>query len=310
MLVGSTDLARRIERAECELLAHCAEAALRGSTAAPARDVLTRELAGGLASCAGPDSPLTKVVGLGFADGPSDAELAALESDFAARGAAVQIELSILAHAGLAERLTSRGYALVGFENVLARRLDPHERFPTRAGIDVERATAAELAAWLDVLVDGFAAPDVQGVGSHEEFPRDALRRALAETATARGFELYLARRDRVLAGGASLHVGTTERGAGGIVHLCGAATAPAHRRRGVQSALLERRLADAARRGFELAVLITLPGSKSQENVQRRGFELVYTRAVLRRAPRDVRFAPGLARLAAADELLPPPAP
>ncbi|MCK6570181.1 GNAT family N-acetyltransferase [Myxococcota bacterium] len=309
MLFGSVTLAQRIERAECELVAHCAEARARSASAVASSGGFTRELGGGLASFAGVDAPLTKVVGLGFADGPNDDELDALERDFAAHGAAVQIELSNLARAGLAERLTRRGYVLVGFENVLARRLEPHERFPTRAGIEIERATTAEFDAWLDVVVDGFAAPDEQGVASHEEFPRDTLRRTLAEMASARGFELYLARRERVLAGGASLHVGSTERGVGGIVHLCGAATAPAHRRRGVQGALLERRLADAARRGFELAVVTTLPGSKSQENVQRRGFDLVYSRAVLRRAPGDARSAVD-PRFAADGALLPPPAP
>lgn len=314
MIFGGIDLARRIERAECELLAHCAEAAARAASGSSA---FTRELGGGLASFAGADSPLSKVVGLGFADDPSDEELDALERDFAARGAAVQLELSNLARSGLAERLTRRGYALVGFENVLARRLDPHERFPTRADIEIERANSTEFDAWLEVVVDGFATPDEQGVASHEEFPRDALRRVMRDMASARGFELYLARRERVLAGGASLHAGTAERGTGGIVHLCGAATAPAQRRRGVQSALLERRLADAGRRGFELAVVTTLPGSKSQENVQRRGFELVYSRAILRRAPAEVRLAEAAERVAPtdlrrapSDELLPPPAP
>ena len=274
MLFGSVTLAERIERAESELIAHGAAGRF------------TRAIGGGLAVFAGVHSPLTKVAGLGFAEGPSEAELAELERDFAARGAAAQIELANLARAGLAECLTQRGYLLSGFENVLARRLDPHERFSARAGIEVERATAPEFDAWLDVVVDGFAAPDEQGVASHEEFPREELRRTMAELANARGFELYLARREGVLAGGASMHVGTQVASAGGIVHLCGAATTPAHRRRGVQTALLERRLADAARRGFELAVVITLPGSKSQENVQRRGFELVYTRAILRLPP------------------------
>jgi hypothetical protein len=49
-----------------------------------------------------------------------------------------------------------------------------------------------------------------------------------------------------------------------------------------VQTALLSVRLADAARAGCDLAVVTTQPGSKSQQNVQRRGFHLLYTRAVL----------------------------
>jgi hypothetical protein len=33
---------------------------------------------------------------------------------------------------------------------------------------------------------------------------------------------------------------------------------------------------------GCDIAVVTTAPGSKSQENVQRRGFDLLYTRAIL----------------------------
>jgi ribosomal protein S18 acetylase RimI-like enzyme len=67
-----------------------------------------------------------------------------------------------------------------------------------------------------------------------------------------------------------------------GIAALTGAATAPEHRRRGVQTALLSARLADAASAGCDVAIITTQPGSKSQQNAQRRGFDLLYTRAVL----------------------------
>ncbi len=86
----------------------------------------------------------------------------------------------------------------------------------------------------------------------------------------------YLAFRDGAVAGGASMRMFE------GVAQLTGAATAPAHRRRGVQSALLAARLADAAEAGCDIAVVTTAPGSKSQQNVQRQGFHLLYTRAVL----------------------------
>jgi hypothetical protein len=59
-----------------------------------------------------------------------------------------------------------------------------------------------------------------------------------------------------------------------------------AHRRRGIQTALLSARLADAAAAGCDIAVVTTQPGSKSQQNVQRQGFDLLYTRAVLIKEP------------------------
>jgi ribosomal protein S18 acetylase RimI-like enzyme len=75
-------------------------------------------------------------------------------------------------------------------------------------------------------------------------------------------------------------------RARGELAQLCGAATLPASRRRGVQSALLRRRLSDAQRAGCRLAVMTTQPGSKSQENAARQGFTLLYARNVLRHEP------------------------
>ncbi len=42
--------------------------------------------------------------------------------------------------------------------------------------------------------------------------------------------------------------------------------------------------LANGAAAGCDIALVTTQPGSKSQENVQRLGFDLLYTRAVLTR--------------------------
>lgn len=66
------------------------------------------------------------------------------------------------------------------------------------------------------------------------------------------------------------------------VAQLVGAATAVEHRRRGVRTALLAARLADATAAGCDIAVVTTAPGAKSQQNVQRQGFHLLYTRAVL----------------------------
>lgn len=71
-----------------------------------------------------------------------------------------------------------------------------------------------------------------------------------------------------------------------GVAQLSGAATLPDHRRRGVQTALLRTRLADAFHGGCDIAVVTTQPGSKSTENVQRFGFELLYVRAILVKTP------------------------
>jgi ribosomal protein S18 acetylase RimI-like enzyme len=93
------------------------------------------------------------------------------------------------------------------------------------------------------------------------------------------GFSQHLARREGRVAGGASMRIDN------GIAQLCGAATLAEHRRRGIQTALLRERLARAAGAGCDVAVITTEPGSKSQANAQRQGFELLYVRAVLIKA-------------------------
>jgi hypothetical protein len=136
----------------------------------------------------------------------------------------VQIELSCLAEAGIGALLTGRGYRLVGFENVLGRTLPAGDLASPRAPgdtIEVERSEQGELPTWLDVVATGFANADTQGVPSHESFPREALERTMSDLAGASSLVRYLARRDGIVAGGASM------RAADGICQLCGAATLP-----------------------------------------------------------------------------------
>ena len=277
-LFCDTALAERIERAEAEFIAKASEAAGRRAGAAGAAGFVI-PIRGGVASFAAEGSPFNKVAGLGFDGVPSAAALEEIEQAFTARGAPAQIELAHLADPEIGALLTARGYRLTSFENVLGMVLADAPQQVMPPGVEVRPSSDDEFEAWVDVVVDGFAHPDTEGVPSPEDFPREVIARAERDAAAA-GVLRYLALRDGVIAGGASLRL--TE----GIAQLTGAATAPAHRRRGVQTALLLARLTDAAAAGCDIAVVTTQPGSRSQRNVQRRGFDLLYTRAVLVKQP------------------------
>ena len=270
-LFCGTELAARIEAAEGQLISAGTGAALRRNP----DDAFVTAVAGGFA-CFGEDgAPFNKVVGLGFSGVPAAAELDDIEGAYAARGAHTQVELANLADPDIGAMLTDRGYRLVAFENVLGRSLDVDPLPFDGAGIEVRLSGEDELDAWLEVVTTGFAHPDEQGVATHEDFPRDIIERAERDFVDA-GARTYLALLDGVVAGGGGVRI------TDGVAQLVGAATAPQHRRRGVQTALLAKRLADAAAAGCDIAVVTTAPGSKSQQNVQRQGFQLLYTRAVL----------------------------
>jgi GNAT superfamily N-acetyltransferase len=242
-----------------------------------------KPLAGGFATFARPGSPLNKVAGVGFAGPLDESELAAIEAAYAERATAVRFELSTLGDPSVPALLTRRGYVLKGHEHVLGRAL-PAEPTPERPGLRVVVSPPGELMLWLDTVVEGFAHPDGQGVPPNESYPRDLVEATLRDMDGCDGLVRYLAREHGSVAGGASVRVHD------GVAILCGAATLPAHRRRGVQTALLATRLEEAGRAGCDLAVVTTQPGSKSQENVERQGFALLYARAVLVRPAAGAR--------------------
>ena len=274
-LFCDTALAGRIERVEVQLIAQSSEAArCRAGMAG-----FVTPIAGGVASFAGEGSPYNKVAGLGFGGVPDPAALDEIEKAFAAFGSPVQIELAHLADPAIGAVLAGRGYRLESFENVLGRALTGGSERVMPSGVEVRPSGEEEFETWLDVVAEGSVHPDTQGVPWHEEFSREAIIGAERDSAAA-GDMRYAALRDGVIVGGATMRISE------GVAQLTGAATVPAHRRRGVQTALLSARLADAAAAGCDVAVITTQPGSKSQQNAQRQGFDLLYTRAVLVKQP------------------------
>lgn len=275
-LFADLSLAARIEAAERDLL----ESSVRASferMPKPAKPGFCEPIAGGLATYTLENSPLNKIVGLGFAGVVDPDELEALEQRYAAHNTSTVIELSSLAHVSVLGLLNQRAYTLVGFENVLGRRLSEVSAPQQPADIAIRRSDDSDYEAWLRIFVSAFIQPASDGKAAHQGITYEALEAIIRDTAKAQGYRRYLASRAGVTAGSGCIRLDHRA----GIAQLCGAATLPEHRRHGVQSALLGARLFDAHMAGCEIAVVTTVPGSTSQHNVQRQGFELLYCRAV-----------------------------
>ena len=271
-------LARRIEDAEASLSADVAAAIIRRGSMPGA---FSRGFAGGTAVCAGSESPVTKVIGTGFDGAAPDDLIAGLEADYFAAGVAVRFEVSTLADPAFVRQLTGRGYILSGFENVLGRPLTTLTADPPALPAGASIVPTTDRRAWMDALIDGFESPDTGILATlGETFPRALLEGMFADLADARGFTQCVALVDGEIAGGGNMRLHQ------GVAQLCGAATRPRFRRRGLQTAMLHARLRQALAAGCDIAVVTTEPGSKSQQNVQRAGFALLYTRAVLIKQP------------------------
>jgi ribosomal protein S18 acetylase RimI-like enzyme len=275
-MFASIAIGRRIEGAEARLSASLGRAVISGERAAQA---FVHEIAGGVAVYTGPASPMNKMIGAGFDGAAPDEELRAVEDRFRECAAPLQAEVATLADPAFVAQLTRRGYILQNFENVLGRPIASADA-EVDSQILVEALQEHEHAAWMDAAYTGFAQPDGIGVPGDELPPREAFEEAMGPFMTAEGFRRYVARIGDDLAGVATARIDD------GVAQLCGAATLPAFRRRGVQAALLRQRLADGFNAGCDLAVMTTQPGSTSQQNGDRQGFALLYTRAVLVKQP------------------------
>jgi len=98
-----------------------------------------------------------------------------------------------------------------------------------------------------------------------------------APMAAVEGAILYLAMVDGQPAAAAALFIDD------GIGHLANASTMPAYRGLGCQTALIGRRLHDAAAAGCSRASVVAMWDSQSHRNLARAGFRTAYTKAVWR---------------------------
>ncbi|MGA3039266.1 MAG: hypothetical protein ABSF54_00595 [Bryobacteraceae bacterium] len=264
MIHASADLARRLEAAEALNGVECADAHQKLN---PELGATVLEVGGGFAIFVGPDSPLTHALGMGMHGEVRADELDRLENFYRARGATASVEICPLASASLVELLGNRGYGVTEFNNVLVRALAGAGFAP--AGKSVRLAYADEEFLWARTVGRGF-------------LEKDELTAAEVDVGSAiwhmPGSRCYLA-----FAGGRAAAAGAMAV-RGGLATLFADSTMLGFRGAGLQSELIRERLRVAVEEGCDLAAAATLPGSVSQRNYERNGFQVAYTKAVLAR--------------------------
>jgi len=244
LLFSDLLLARRLEAAEA--------ANARGCTAIHP-EAATLDVAGGCAVFVGAGSPLSHAVGIGLEGPVTRSEIDRLEAFFRSRGGRVSIELCPLANPGILDTLGERGYRVTEFNNVLVKRL---AGAPIVLTPRVRRALPDETDIWSHTVGRGF-------FEAHELTTEEMdVGRAIFAMP---GALCYLA---------AAVY--------SGLATLFADSTIARHRCSGLHRELIAARLNEALAQGCDLATAATLPGSGSQRNYERMGFEVVYTRVTL----------------------------
>ena len=255
-------LARRLERAEAMANAASVDSRRKLQPGAGADWI---EVGGVYAMFDGAASPLTQTFGLGIFEPFLAREFDQVEEFFAKRNAPTFHEVSSFASPETVNLLSHRGYAPIESSTVLIR--------PTSGATEADSGVVAahsireaEVSVWCRIAA--------QAWGSESAELGTLLETLGPVVARARGVTCFLAELDGEPIAAAALNM------TNGVALLAGAATISTARRRGAQRALLQARLAFAAARGIDLAMVVTQPGSASQRNALRQGFRPVYTRA------------------------------
>jgi len=255
MIFADAPLARRVEGAEAAIA--------RGTSGQPGTAVL--EVDGGCAIFSGAESPLTQAVGIGLNGPVSEAKVAEIERFFRVRGARPRFEVCPMADPDFIAILGHRGYRPAEFNNVLVKRLAGTEIALTPRA---RRSVSGEAELWSHTVGCGFF--------EHAELTDDEMEigRAIARMP---GAVCFLAATETGhIAAAAALAI------YGGLAMLFADSTVAGFRRAGLHRELIAARLNEAIALGCEMASASTLPGSGSQRNFERLGFQVIYTRVTM----------------------------
>jgi GNAT superfamily N-acetyltransferase len=223
---------------------------------------------GGYAIFSGEDFPVNRAVGLGLQGLVNPAELDRVEQFYSRHNLPPRVDLCPLADLSLLILLGCRGYRLESLYSVLVYPLtDGAASVAWPESIRISQAEPEEARLWLTTVAQGF---------EESESPPPETLDILAPNFYSDHTTAYFAWIEGQPAGGAAMLIHE------GVVELGGASTRPAFRQRGVQTALVQARLAAARAQGCDLAMALTLPGTVSQRNLERAGFRLAYTKMVL----------------------------
>ncbi len=283
MLYSDKSLSQKLEQTEARANADFVETRAQLD---PSSGAVWIDVAGTYAMFDGPESPCTQTFGLGMFGDVTNEHLDELEKFFVSRSAPVFHEVSAMADPSLMRILSSRGYQPIELTSVMYRELGEF-RVPALAGqvstssggLPDESRQKSELKTRITTRVttedeaDLWAATSAAGWSTEMEGLADFMLGFGRVSARCNGAYPYLAELDGNPISTGMLFIYED------VCILAGASTIEEARNQGAQNALLADRLKFATDRGCRLAIMGAQPGSQSQKNAQKNGFNIAYTR-------------------------------
>lgn len=227
----------------------------------PDHNTAFQSIAGGIAICMGAPY-LNLAVGMGLTSPLSVTDIDTLHAFFQQYDVQPSIEICPFLSPRFLKLISQRGYRLAEFTTAYTHSLD---NIPAAtSNIVVEPINEAQRDIWVATVMDiqaGDTSTDTR----------------LAQSVTHRPHTTcFLATLDGTPVGASALSIRD------GIATFYFTATRQAYRAQGVQTAMIQARLAYAKSLDCELAFATTIPGNNSMRNVLRAGFTVAYTRCIM----------------------------
>ena len=273
----------------------------------------TETVGDGTMSYEAPGSWANVLCGLGLRGAVDPADVDRAVAWYTERNEPTNVELPAPADHSLVEALRMRGFGIRHFENIYAvdTAADSDARAVAALPADVYLDTLdtgddEQVRAFADLTTSAFEPrlkPDGSGRPMNDaelaimtkvvRHPNVVSIAAYAKTSstgsttTSSGYRPRNGCAERMI-GTAGIEIRSIERGPGDrpamTACLFGMVTRPDWRGRGLQTAMIHRRLATAHARGVCVVTIGSKPGIPTERNARRCGFELAYTKAVMRR--------------------------
>ncbi len=253
------EFCKRIERAESRGWRSALEF---GRDAFPDRGLIVADIGGATVCFSGPDSFFSQTVGIGIDAEVRDEDVEAIAEFYHSRGADARIISTPIAGDKLSRTLIDHGFTIEEYENALAGDL-------TR--IRGERDPRVSICTDPDEWAQHSARAFSDGVN-----PSDALLFGSFLMASHPNVYALALRENGEIMTTAAMAIEPDS-----VAGLFATSTMPAARERGYQTALISDRIARAREGGATIARATAKPGTPSERNFRRAGFQVLYTRTI-----------------------------
>jgi hypothetical protein len=256
------ELARRVEYSAADMSARQANVLARMTPSTPGA---AQECDGGQLIAFGAGRYVNRAAGIGLGGMPGAEIVSAVESFYKSRSLPASVEINPWVSEDLVAELGVAGFRLERFRNVYVRELTS---LPDKVPADI-RGVDAAMVSDRNAILAGDSSGEARRVS-------DEFCAAMMQVGDTNDFVAIV---NGVAAACGSLNL------VDGVGWLGGAATMQTYRGQGLQQALLAYRLHLANKLGCDFAACTAVPDGQSARNLERMGFQLIYTQAVLTQA-------------------------